>query len=153
MKKIITTLMIALFTTITASAQDKAFTLPKHFTADINYMMPMKFNPRTVSGYTLEMIGDSVSITLPYMGEAYSAVLPGDNNMDFYCKAEKLEFGKTKKGAVTISFEAKKDSQRCKFFITAYDNSTIEVDITPENASMCSYRGNWEAATEDKKKK
>lgn len=145
--------MAALIVAVMALAQNNTFIMPKHFTSDINYMIPMKFNPRSVSGYTFEMIGDSVNINLPYIGEAYSAPMPSNDGMNFNCKAEKLEFGKTKKGDVTITFEARNNNGTCKFFVTAFSNNTIDIDVTPQNSSICSYRGNWEVADEDKKDK
>lgn len=144
MKKVIT--FVLFISALLAYAQQKTFNMPKNFKADINYMVPMKYEPRSVSGYSLEMRGDSVFVALPYIGEMFTAPVPGSEGMTFDNKVENLEYGTTKKGAHTISFETSNGAEKFRFYITAFDNNTIDIDLTPSNATSCSYRGNWEEA-------
>lgn len=135
-------------TTFVANAQKKTVVpmdTVADFRANITFMMPRQFSSRPVDDYSIEVSGDTATVHLPYIGEAYSPTLDSDG-LNFTHRIENRRSSFTKKGAWVLKFDLHHGSVSYAFSITMFDNGNIDVDMTPSNAQSCSYSGNWEKA-------
>lgn len=133
--------MALVFVTGHANAQTK---VPDHFRAQIETMTPLRYQTRTVTDFYLEIRGDTMELSLPYMGEVYTPTFSHDG-LNFTAKATKLVRGKDKKGADTLALEVRHDIVNYAFRMTLYEGGNIYINLSPSNAQSCSYSGSWEA--------
>lgn len=123
--------------------------LPQNFSVDIDFIQPLRFTPRNVSGFSMDVKGDSVFLYLPYEGELHTASL-GGNSLDFDNKASEMKRVMDKKGAEIVTFKMHRDAFFYEFRIVAFDNNNIDIQMQPSNGDACSYSGRWREFDEKK---
>lgn len=121
----------------------KSLFLPENFKVDITYIYPMRFQPRSVSGFSMTIKRDSVDLYLPYEGELYSAPI-GNDGLNFKENATNVKRKQGKKGAEEMTFKLRHQSFVYDFRLTAFDNGNIDLSVQPSNGQSCSYSGTWE---------
>src|SRR5690242_14569982 len=71
----------------------------KHYTLVAQSALPSRGNFRTLtSEYDMTINGDSLSVYLPYFGEAFAAVDPTENPLQFSASVSKYTVAQSKKG-------------------------------------------------------
>lgn len=145
MKKLFV-LIIAIISSATCMfAQNQKSVLPANFKAEINYMIPVKFESQSVNGYFVEVKDNNANVYLPYAGEAFSAPMNNDG-LNFTEPMTDVKQTTNKKGdQTTLTFNVNHQGNIYRFTITAFDNNTVLIDVNPLTSSSCSYRGDWNA--------
>ena len=90
--------------------------------------------------YDVTLTRDSLVTQLPYIGRAYTGVLPGEAGVNFTSTSfdYKSKFRK-KKWEVTIKPKDTKDVRELQF--TIFDNGTTTLTLMPTNKQTISYHG------------
>jgi len=93
-----------------------------------------------------QIIGDSLSVDLPYFGEQQLGGTYGTNDVgiDFEGKMdrEKISFN-DKKQAYELSFYMKESKENYRVFLTLYPNNQTYMTVYSSSRTTISYRGVW----------
>lgn len=147
MKHILQVFGVVILALVATSAHAQSRT-PRHFRADIDYMMPLRYQSRTVMDFSLEMRGDTVEVHLPYIGEVYTHSFSNDG-LNFAEPVKGLKQGRDKKGNHVITFETRHDIVNYAFRLTLSDKGDVQIGLNPSNAQYCSYTGTWERTEQE----
>ena len=125
------------------AAQVKNIVNEKHYTFDVQTMMPQRGGLRQLTpGYFLKVAGDSLISYLPYFGRAYSAPInPSDAGYDFVSTNVDYKVAEKKKGSYQISMHTKDKVNTTDFLLTVYNNGNAYLQVTSNNRQPISFRG------------
>jgi hypothetical protein len=92
----------------------------------------------------VNIIGDSISINLPYFGEMHSGISTNPNDISIAFNGEPIKYTSTynnqkKNYKIRIDFKTKRE--RFKIYITLFSNRTTNIIVLPIHRSSIEYRG------------
>ena len=93
-----------------------------------------------------QIIGDSLSVDLPYFGEQQlgGTIGTSDVGINFEGKIDREKFTfNDKKQTYELNFYMKESQENYKVFLTLYPNRTSYLTIYSSSRTTISYRGNW----------
>lgn len=129
-----------LFMTVQAQKEGKM-----NVKATITSITPASYpSMNGLTDFYLELRNDSAFVYLPYIGNVYTPAVSNDGlRFNEPCKGMKTR--RTKKDDGTeATFTLRHDIVVYKFRMTAYDDNTFRLYMTPTNAQSCQYHGEWE---------
>lgn len=104
----------------------------KNFSFIAQSALPSRGNFRNLtSEYDLTVIGDSLSVYLPYFGEAFAPIDPTENPLQFSNKGIKYSASQTRKGNwnITIVPSGIHDARQFNLSITSSGYGTLTVNF------------------------
>ena len=138
---------ILLFVSATLFAQHKndrvkSIIESKHYTFVAQSALPVRGSFRNLtSEYDLRVIGDSLSVYLPYFGEAFAPVDPTETPLQFSTSGNKYSATQTKKGNwnIIITPSGIHDARQFILTVTASGYGTLTVNFN--NRQPISFNG------------
>jgi hypothetical protein len=106
----------------------------------------MKGRTSTFTGeYFLDVVGDSISVDLPYAGKSYS-VSYGSTDLSILFNTTKFTYAidTTKKGGWEVTINPKNQPTATKIFMSIYDNGYCDMNVSSPNRQPISFYGNIE---------
>lgn len=98
----------------------------------------------------LQVIGDSLSLDMPYFGERQLGGTYGANDVgfDFEGKLENLTTTYNEKDkSYRLNFWFKEKQESCRVFLTLFPNKRANMRINSSHRTTISYTGNWKIYT------
>ena len=120
----------------------KSIVESKHYTFVAQSALPTKGSIRTLtSEYDMQVNGDSLSVYLPYFGEAFAPVDPTENPLQFSTSANKYTVAQSKKGNwnITIIPSGLHDARQFNLTVTTSGYGTLTVNFN--NRQPISFNG------------
>jgi hypothetical protein len=114
----------------------------KHYTFVAQSALPSKGSFRNLtSDYDLKVLGDSLSVYLPYFGEAFAPIDPTENPLQFSTSGNKYTVSQSKKGSwnITIIPSGIHDARQFNLTITSSGYGSLTVNFN--NRQPISYNG------------
>jgi hypothetical protein len=115
----------------------------RNFIFKADQMIPSGFSSRniTAENYDLRLLKDSISIMLPYMGRAYTAVYNStEGGIRLNSKNFNYKIADRKKGGWNITIEPENSDIR-QMFLTVSENGFASLNVTSTNRQSISYTG------------
>lgn len=114
----------------------------KHYTIDVNRMIPMNGQSRQLtSSYSLTIKGDTVVSHLPYFGQAYSVPYGGGKGLIFDAPITVYTQSFDEKGTAKISFQTRSEDDVYRFNVQIFSNGSSSIQVTPNNRQSISFYG------------
>ncbi len=111
------------------------------FYIDVDQMNPRRGISRHVSNYSLEVDGDNLISSLPYVGQAWNLPYGGGKGMNFESKiSEYIEsYPKADRRQITLATNNGEDS--FVFIITVFTSGKADIEVRSRNRESISYYG------------
>lgn len=107
-----------------------------------NTMIPLRGGSKTLTSfYQLAVSKDSLVSYLPFIGRAYNAPLPGENEFDFTSTSFDYKIKDHKKSGWDITIKPKDHVNVQQFFLRIFDNGSASLNVTSLNRDPVSYSG------------
>ncbi len=107
--------------------------------------LPHLSGPVTLSrDYNISISGDSISSSLPYFGEAYTAVLGRQDGLVFEEKVSDYKVTAKRKGYTEITFWTRTFEDRYDYTLEVYPNGRAYLMVFPDRKSSISFDGKLE---------
>lgn len=111
------------------------------FTA--NNVLPQSSRSRPVNGlYQAKCSKDTLVVSLPYFGRAFSTGISTDNPMNFRSTDFSLEKTEAKNGAHVVTIKPRDAREIQSLTFNFYDNGSAQLSVLLTNRSPISYNGN-----------
>lgn len=110
------------------------------FTA--NNVLPQGSRSRFVNGvYQAKCSKDTLVVSLPYFGRAFSGGITTDNPMNFRSVDFSLEKSEAKNGAHVVTIKPRDNREIQSLSFNFYDNGSAQLSVLLTNRSPISYTG------------
>ena len=107
-----------------------------------NTMIPLRGGSKTLTSfYQLAVSKDSLVSYLPFIGRAYNAPLPGENEFDFTSTSFDYKIKDHKKNGWDIMIKPKDHVNVQQFLLRVFDNGSASLNVTSLNRDPVSYSG------------
>jgi len=107
-----------------------------------NTMIPLRGGSKTLTSfYQLAVSKDSLVSYLPFIGRAYNAPLPGENEFDFTSTSFDYKIKDHKKNGWDITIKPKDHASVQQFILRVFDNGSASLNVTSLNRDPVSYSG------------
>ena len=104
-------------------------------------MIPSGYPSRTVDfNYDVKISKDSVVTYLPYIGKAYTGIMPGESGVNFTSTSFAYK-SKYKKKKWEISIQPKDTKEIKELHFTVFENGNTTLFLTPVNKQSITYYG------------
>jgi len=114
----------------------------RSFTIDVNYMIPLRGQARSVSSYSISVDGTTLNSHLPYFGEARNVPYGGGNGLSFKDNIDEYSDKGWQKDNRTIVLSVKTEEDTFVFSINVFTNGTATIIVHGRNRDDITYRGN-----------
>lgn len=107
----------------------------------VDKIHPMGYPTRTLTNdYVVEVSGDSIGLSLPYMGKVYRAPIDGIIDWQFIAPINFYSWSKIKNGA-QITITTQHENENLEIQLDIYDNAKAYINIKSNFKSAIGYSG------------
>lgn len=109
---------------------------------EVNYMNPQR-GPmhRYVTGYSLELRGDTVVSCLPYFGEVWRTTYGTQQGLNFIGTVSAYHAQWISEGQCVIVLETASQEDRYQYQVRVWTNGKADIDVQAENRDGISFTG------------
>ena len=112
------------------------------FQFDSRFVQPARGRSLNITGnYYLRVTPDKIVADLPYFGRAYSAPISADGGIKFESTDFEYQVRPIKKGGREIYIKVNNSSVVREMTLTAFENGSADLRVSPANKQFISYRG------------
>ena len=123
----------------------------KHFEMEIRMMNPQRGRSRNVSGFSVEVKGDTLVSNLPYFGVVHSAPYGGGKGLNFESKINSYQTTQAKSECTQVAIKAKNEEDNYVYTFDIYADGTAYLTVRSDNRDGISYTGYVSAPSEGKR--
>jgi len=123
----------------------------KHFEMEIRFMNPQRGRSRNVSGFSVEVKGDTLVSNLPYFGVVHSAPYGGGKGLNFESKINSYQTTQAKSECTQVAIKTKNEEDNYVYTFDIYADGTAYLTVRSDNRDGISYTGYVSAPSEGKR--
>lgn len=123
----------------------------KNFEMEIRMMNPQRGRSRNVSGFSVEVKGDTLVSNLPYFGVVHSAPYGGGKGLNFESKINSYQTTQAKSECTQVAIKTKNEEDNYVYTFDIYADGTAYLTVRSDNRDGISYTGYVSAPSEGKR--
>jgi hypothetical protein len=114
----------------------------RHFTVDVDYMLPSSGSPRFLNApYSLFVNDEKIVSYLPYFGRAYSIPYGGGKGLNFNSTITEYTMKQDDNGKTLIDLQTATDEDRYYYHIEVFANGNTLITVSSNQRQQISFQG------------